>query len=128
MRSRKGASNAVLTAAVNGRFEMSISVPLVLEYEAVLSRAEHLLESRLNSEDVEQLIDDICSFGIHVDMHWNWRPQTGDPDDELVIATAINGRAAAIVTFNRADFEESCRRFGIELLSPQEMLQRHQPL
>jgi predicted nucleic acid-binding protein len=78
-RSRKGASNAVLATAVNGRFETLISVPLVLEYEAVLSRSEHLLESKLSAEDVEELIDDICSFGVEVYMRWNWRPKRPIP-------------------------------------------------
>jgi len=47
-----------------------------------------------------------------------------DPDDEMVLEAAINGHAEAIVTHNRRDFERACYRFGIEVLSPAEILER----
>jgi predicted nucleic acid-binding protein len=103
---------------------MLISVPLVLEYEAVLTRNEHLAEANLSAEEVAELIDGICSIGIQVDMKKSWRPQSIDANDEMVLETALNGHAMAIVTFNRSDFEESCRRFGIEVLSPQDVIRR----
>jgi predicted nucleic acid-binding protein len=39
----------------------------------------------------------------------------------MVLETAINGRAAVIVTFNRADFVGS-ERFGVRIVSPVEAL------
>jgi predicted nucleic acid-binding protein len=51
-----------------------------------------------------------------------WRPQLRDPGDELVLEAAVNGQAAAIVTFNHRDFGTTPARFGIEVLSPPEIL------
>ncbi|HEY2106460.1 MAG TPA: hypothetical protein VGH29_11780, partial [Candidatus Binataceae bacterium] len=35
---------------------------------------------------------------------------------EMVLETAVNGRADALVTFNLRDFAPAASRFGIELL------------
>jgi predicted nucleic acid-binding protein len=43
---------------------------------------------------------------------------------EMVLEAAINGQAKAIVTHNRRDFERAVERFGIEILSPAEVLER----
>jgi predicted nucleic acid-binding protein len=59
-----------------------------------------------------------------VETHFMWRPQLRDPGDELVLEAAVNGQAAAIVTFNQRDFGEMPATFGIEVLSPAEMLRR----
>ena len=53
-----------------------------------------------------------------VETHFMWRPQLRDPADELVLEAAINGQAAALVTFNRRDFGAAPARFGIDLLTP----------
>ena len=47
-----------------------------------------------------------------------------DPADEMVLDTAINGVADALVAFNRKDFGQAPTRFGIALLLPQEALSR----
>ena len=38
---------------------------------------------------------------------YSWRPQLGDPDDEMVLEAAVNGGADMLVTFNRRDFGEA---------------------
>jgi predicted nucleic acid-binding protein len=124
IRSPTGASMALLDSALNGRFEILVSTPLMLEYEAVLTRDEHLNVSELALDDVGRILDSICRQAIEVKIHWNWRPQLQDEDDEMVLEAAINGHAEAIVTFNRADFERSAKLFGIAVLSPSEGLER----
>jgi putative PIN family toxin of toxin-antitoxin system len=123
-RSQTGASRALVKAALEFRIQFLISNPLVLEYEAVLSRPEHLRASGLGISEVGALIDQICSAGIEVRMTQGWRPKLPDPDDEMVLGTAINGKADAIVTFNRADFVGIPDEFGIEVLSPMDALKR----
>jgi hypothetical protein len=44
--------------------------------------------------------DAAVGFAEPVAVHFLWRPQLRDPCDEMVLETAVNGRAAAIVTFN----------------------------
>ncbi len=57
-------------------------------------------------------------------MRFLWRPQLRDPNDEMVLETAVNGRADAIVTFNVRDFATAPGQFGIEVLKPAEVLRR----
>jgi putative PIN family toxin of toxin-antitoxin system len=124
IRGQTGASKAVLAAALQSRFHFLISTPLVLEYEAVLTRREHLLASGLSVGEVQEMLDMVCATGIQVQMTQSWRPTLRDPDDEMVLGTAINGQADAIVTFNRADFVSFVEVFGIQVLSPIEALRR----
>jgi predicted nucleic acid-binding protein len=56
---------------------------------------------------------------------WSVRPAAAsDVFDEMVLETAINGQAKALVTFNRRDFGKAPAAFGIELLLPSEALRR----
>jgi predicted nucleic acid-binding protein len=52
---------------------------------------------------------------------------THDPWDELVLEAAINGQAAAIVTFNVKDLQIATRSFGIEVIRPKDALKRIAP-
>ena len=47
-----------------------------------------------------------------------------DPDDDLVLETAVNGKADAIVTFNLFDFQRAGTMFGIDVERPGEALRR----
>jgi putative PIN family toxin of toxin-antitoxin system len=118
IRSPSGASMALLELVLSDQAEMLISTALVLEYEAVLTRAEHLRVSEYTLCDVQELLDALCRRAIEARIPWRWRPQLTDPDDEMVLEAAINGRAQAIVTFNRTDFEDAAKRFGLMILSP----------
>ncbi len=122
-RSRTGASNVLLRAADAGAFRMLVSVPLFLEYEAVLTRPEHLLACGLTKRQVMGFLDYLAGLVEPVKLHYLWRPQLGDVADEMVLETAINGRADCIVTFNTRHFEPAAR-FGIEAIWPGEALRR----
>ena len=56
--------------------------------------------------------------------HFLWRPQLRDPNDEMVLEVAINGRADILVTFNLRDFGTVPSRFGLEVLLPREVIRR----
>jgi predicted nucleic acid-binding protein len=47
-----------------------------------------------------------------------------DPDDEMVLDAAVNGRAEVIVTFNVQDFLPEARQFNLAVLTPAEALRR----
>jgi predicted nucleic acid-binding protein len=101
-----------------------ISVAMILEYEAVLKREEHLSVARLSRADVDDLLDAFCIFARPVTNHFRWRPVLTDPDDDLVLETAVNGGADAIVTFNVFDFQQAKTLFGIQVEHPSEALRR----
>jgi len=124
IRSDAGASRRLLVAALEQRFTLLVSVPLMVEYEAVMTRAQHLLASNLSAEDVGILLDAVASVGEPVRTDFLWRPSLRDPDDDMVLEVAVNGRADAIVTFNRRDFRPARERFGIEVLLPGTAIER----
>jgi predicted nucleic acid-binding protein len=103
---------------------MLLSVALALEYEATATRAEHLFAAKASETDVTNLISAIIDVIEPVEVHYQWRPQLSDAGDEMVLETAANGRADAIVTFNRRHYGEIPSRFGIKVLSPADALRR----
>jgi len=97
-----------------------VSVALALEYEAVCSEAEHRLASGLSERQAEVFVTAVIAMAEPVDRYFLWRPQLRDPSDEMVLETAVNGRADALVTFNVRDFGAAPSAFGIEVLVPRE--------
>ena len=124
IRSPPGASNEMVQAALMGEFRPLISVALALEYEAVLTRPEHLKTSGYSAIEAAKIVTGFCVKGEPVYIPYRLRPQLQDPNDEFVLETAYHGRADVIVTFNRRDFELAARRFGIGVASPAEALGR----
>jgi predicted nucleic acid-binding protein len=57
-----------------------------------------------------------------VSLHFRWRPQLRDAKDELVLETALNAGAEALVTFNRRDFLPAAARFALPLWTSAECL------
>ena len=121
-RSDRGASRQLLFGALDRRFELLLSVPLMLEYEAVLTRPEHLAACGLSAGEAERVLDDLASVARQVRLAFRWRPMLSDANDDMVLETAVNGNADAIVTFNRRDFEEARREFDCAVILPREAL------
>jgi predicted nucleic acid-binding protein len=121
-RSDAGASREILQGALARRFELLLSVPLMLDYEAVLSRPEHLATSGASAQDVSDVLDGLAAVGRRVKLAFRWRPVLPDPNDDMVLETAINGEARAIVTFNERDFNPVAAEFGCLAMRPREFL------
>ena len=99
---------------------------LALEYEAVCRKAEHRLASGLSEREVDIFLTAVIAQAEPVKTHFLWRPQLRDAGDEMVLETAVNGRADAVVTFNLRDFGKAPSRFGVEVLLPREAIGRDQ--
>jgi putative PIN family toxin of toxin-antitoxin system len=121
-RSRSGASFALLDLIRRERIRMLATPPLFLEYEEVLKRPEQLAVSRLSLSDVDTALDALAALIEPVQTHMIWRPQLSDPDDEMVLEAAINGRTDALVTYNAAHFRGAAGRFGVRLAHPVEII------
>ena len=117
-RSRSGASAHLMTAVRERKLTPVASVALFLEYEAVLTRPEQLAASGLDVETVLAALGALASVIEPVDIHFRVRPAANDPDDDMVLEAAVNGRADGLVTFESAAFVPGAARHGIRLMTP----------
>jgi len=117
-RSTSGVSARILVAALDRRFEFLASIALYAEYEAVMTRREHLDAGGTSRDEILRVLDDLAGYITPVERHFSWRPLLQDADDEMVLETAINGAAGMIVTFETKTFEAPARSFGIETVTP----------
>jgi putative PIN family toxin of toxin-antitoxin system len=124
LRTRLGAGNAVLRLVALRRVVILATPPLFLEYEDVLNRAEHRLVHGLIPAEIDEFLAELAALVAPVEVHFQWRPQVRDPNDEMVLEAAINGGADALVTYNISDFRDAAERFGISLLRPAELLKK----
>jgi putative PIN family toxin of toxin-antitoxin system len=124
-RSRGGASWRLVDHIAEGRLAPLATPALFLEYEAVLKRPEQLAATGLSVDDVDRLLSALASAIEPVMVHFMWRPQLSDSNDEMVLEAAVNGRADALITFNLRDFAGAARKFDLRVLRPGEALREH---
>ncbi len=108
----------LLTRALEGHYPLLVSVPLMLEYEAVLTRQEHLEAANLSLDDVQAILDALAVVAEPIRLSYLWRPSLPDPQDDMVLETAVNGSAELLVTFNLRHFEPAAVQFGLKVLRP----------
>lgn len=80
-------------------------------------RADHLSQTRLTGLQVSRFLDGFCSIAEHIDTNPFWRPAVRDPNDEMVLEAAAQGRGDLLLTFNVRDFA-GCERFGVTAMNP----------
>ena len=127
LRTRLGAGNAVLRLVAERRLVLLATPPFFLEYEDVLKRPEHRLVHGLGIEAIDEFLAELAALIEPIEVHFQWRPQSKDPNDEMVLEAAINGQADALVTYNVADFAGAAERFRIPVLRPAELLRKIKP-
>lgn len=119
LRSTRGASFRLVSLLDAGRFEINLSVPLVVEYEEVLSRQRK--ELGLSVVEVGSFLDFLCRVGNLHEVYFLWRPLLRDPKDEMVAEVAVKAGCRHIVTYNLRDFG-GVEAFGIAAVRPHDFL------
>ena len=122
-----GASRRLLLEILDGKALLLLSATLMVEYEAVLTRPGNLKKFGIGVADVLSVLDEIAGLCVPVAFDYRWRPGAADPDDDLVLETAINGAANAIGSFNLADMRAGAAPFGIAVERPVDILRRIEP-
>jgi predicted nucleic acid-binding protein len=122
LRSAQGASHALLNLVGKGDFTIGVTTPLVLEYEAVVSR--DLVALGLTADDLRDLLDYLCHVGRRSAVRFRLRPSLPDPKDEMLLEAAVACEAAWIVSHNVRDLAAGVVQFGIEVIKPGEALRR----
>jgi hypothetical protein len=77
-RSRQGASFALVGSLPHPRYEFALSVALYTEWQAVLTRPEHLPPG-LQPQDALAYLRYLASIAHLQDVHYLWRPFCATP-------------------------------------------------
>jgi putative PIN family toxin of toxin-antitoxin system len=113
-----GASRWILRSVGLGEIAAAASVPLFLEYEAVLKRPETLQRAGGTLADMDVILDQLAAVLMQTPIWYLWRAQLRDQNDDMVLEAAANAAATHIVTFNLRDFGSIPSRFGIQVSRP----------
>ncbi len=119
LRSRRGASFALLELVGTGAFDVVLSVPLVLEYEDAALRGR----LALSAKDIAAVIDYLCAVAIHQPIYFLWRPFVADPKDDMVAEVAFGSSADFLVTHNLRDFRRM-PELGVAVITPAVFLRK----
>ena len=119
-RSRQGASFALVGSLPHPRYEFALSVALYTEWQAVLTRPEHLPPG-LQPQDALAYLRYLASIAHLQDVHYLWRPFLRDPDDDMVLECAVASGSRYLVTHNVRDFAR-ITSLGISPVTPAEFL------
>ena len=119
-RSRQGASFALVGSLPHPRYEFALSVALYTEWQAVLTRPEHLPPG-LQPQDALAYLRYLASIAHLQDVHYLWRPFLRDPDDDMVLECAVASGSRYLVTHNVRDFAR-ITSLGISPATPAEFL------
>jgi putative PIN family toxin of toxin-antitoxin system len=120
-RSRQGASFALLSSLPHPRFQICLSVAVYTEWQAVLSRPEHLPPGA-DASMVLGFLRYLASLAHLQDIHFLWRPFLRDPDDDMLLECAVAAGCTYIVTHNIKDFRRT-GELGVKAVTPGEFLQ-----
>ena len=120
LNSRKGASYQLFRRLGSDAFDFYLSVPLFLEYEAIILRK---FKNILTEEKITDALDYIAQVSRHQKIYYLWRPQLKDFKDEMALDLAVASQADFIVTFNVKNFN-NLASFGIRTISPGQFLRK----
>jgi putative PIN family toxin of toxin-antitoxin system len=120
VRSRRGASFALVSSIPTPEFEICLSVGLYAEWQEVLARPEHQPPGG-TSEDALRFLRYLASQAHLQEIHFLWRPFLADADDDLVLELAFAAGCRHIVTHNVNDFQGS-EQLGVIALAPRDFL------
>lgn len=122
LRSRNGASFELVSKLPIPGVQICLSVALYTEWQAVLTRQEHLPPGA-DANHALGFLRYLASIAHLQDVYFLWRPFLRDPDDDMVLECAVASSAAAIVTHNVKDFARTSS-LGVHAITPGQFLQK----
>jgi putative PIN family toxin of toxin-antitoxin system len=118
-----GASNAVVSACLQGHFIPLMGVALFAEYEDVLARSALFKNSRLSNSERSELFDIFVARCEWTRVYFGWRPNLQDEADNHLVELAIAGGASHIVTRNIRHIARMDLKFPhLSVVSPEQFL------
>jgi putative PIN family toxin of toxin-antitoxin system len=119
LRSRRGASFQILDALWQRKWTLVLSNTVLTEYEEVLKREAAVLN--FSAEQIDKLLDALCSLADRRQLSEGWMPVLTDPDDEPLVHLAVEGSADYLVSHNVRHLTPA-RKLGVTLLEPKAFL------
>jgi putative PIN family toxin of toxin-antitoxin system len=120
LRSRRGAAYRLLSILIDSRWQINVSVALLLEYEEVLKRESRALG--LNYEDVDAVVNALASISNRRAIPYSWRPLSSDADDDFLIELALNVQSDHIVTYDLRHLRV-LKELGFSVITPRQFLE-----
>jgi putative PIN family toxin of toxin-antitoxin system len=98
LRSRVGASHELLRLLSQRHWILVLSNTLLTEYQEIL----HCEQAQLpyTHEEIERLLDGLCSRNEKIRLRSSWWPVLEDADDEMMVQLAVESRPDYLVTHN----------------------------
>lgn len=121
LKSEMGAAYALISKLPSKKFQISISVPLYMEYQDVLTRKEHLTGASTEKE-ILAFLRYLCKIANRHKIFFLWRPWLKDPKDDMVLELAVAAKSQFIITYNLKDFS-NIQKFGIKAITPKRFLE-----
>lgn len=118
--SRNGASFHIVSSLPAREFEIALTVALYTEWQAVLTRPEHL-PLGVTVDAALGFLRYLASVAHLQDVHFLWRPFLRDPDDDMVLECAIASGSQFIVTHNIRDFRR-VEALNVKAITPGDFL------
>ncbi|MDD2808632.1 putative toxin-antitoxin system toxin component, PIN family [Rhodoferax sp.] len=119
-RSRNGASFQLMSMLPAPRFDIALTIALYTEWQAVLTRPEHV-PSGVSVDGVLGYLRYLASLAQLQDVHFLWRPFLRDPDDDMVLECAVASGSTYIVTHNVKDFRR-VSELKVQAITPADFL------
>lgn len=119
-RSRNGASFQLVSMLPTPRFDFALTIALYTEWQAVLTRPEHMPPGVTVAAALGYLRY-LASLAHLQDVHFLWRPFLRDPDDDMVLECAITSGSQYIVTHNVKDFRRASE-LKVQAIKPADFL------
>ena len=124
IRSRRGASFALLEALPQALFRYGLSLALYLEYQEKLIEQVSTGSTPLTEREVGAVLAALARFADPVAIYYSLRPNLKDESDNMVFECAANYGAIYIVTHNMRDFRRpQLTAYEIEPIEPSRFLQ-----
>jgi len=124
IRSRRGASFALLSQIGSGSFAFGVSTSLYLEYSSKLLQSAETGAVQLTEAQVAAIIAAIANAAVPVPIFFRLRPNLRDEGDNFVFECAAHFGAHYIVTHNVKDFRTiEIRGYSVQPIRPGEFLE-----
>ena len=123
LRSKCGASYALIDALPSRRFQPVLSIPLYCEYLDVLNRPG-IAPAAFSREDIGRFCRSVAALSHRQQIYFLWRTFLPDEKDSMVLELALAARASYIVTHNVKHFRPATETFQIKVVTPAEFIAR----